>query len=334
MNLFEAFDALDKISRDILIESANISTYKQILAEIAQIEAEIKSLQQQKSKKWSSDYVSRLKDSEKALIALRQELMELEQSYKEYWYTEREQDDDRYYFYDKYRDNPEKKAAVADKEAELRDRLKKLEAEHDALTAKVKADFETDLADHTKTIADRIAMRDAKKGEIEAARKTVIDEVKAELSQKCADVAHLVTPAWDKLVIKDTKIILPLVSEPYSVEITDEDFDEDDNFLYDNVLEAATESYLESDEYYEIIELIVEQPEDDPISAIDTDKLLSIPNSEWQLNCDIDTEIIGKVPEVYSHWHDPGDYWNPPEGEFEFDTEMNIQATFYLVKQL
>lgn len=329
MNLFEAFNKLDRIN---LRESA-ADDFKQITGEINQLKQEIAELEQQKTQGWDTKYAKRFKAEADELHRLSVELDRLVATYRTKYYSDWDADGDPTDI--AYHVDEKKKAEVAEAEAELRKRLEEVEKKVSKLQAEARAEYEAEFAIHNKTIADKRAALTSKDEHKKSTITALLEEERAELEKLCNKVSGKLTPEWESFTINNDKAYLRLTSKPFDVEIEADDFDDDDNFMADKTLEIATENYLESDEYYEIIDDFLGTEADElDWSIFNKNSLIDIPGSQWKLASEVDLTIIGDEPEVTSHWYDSGDYWNPPEGEFEFDTSMEVQATFYLIKQL
>lgn len=329
MNLFEAFNKLDRIN---LKESA-ADDFKQITIEIKQLKQEIAELEQQKTQSWDTKYAKRFKAEADELRKLSAELDRLVATYRKKYYSEWDADGDPTNI--EYSVDEKKKAEVADAEAELRKRLEEVEEKVSKLRAEAKAEYDAEFATHSKTLADKRAALTSKDERKKSTIAALLEEERAELEKLCSKVSDKLTPGWESFTVYNDNIYLSLTTKPFDVDVEADDFDEDDNFMAERVIENVMENYLDSNEYYEIIEALVGTDVNElDWSVFDKETLIDIPGSQWKLLSDIDLEIIGSEPEVTSHWSDPGDYWNPPEYDFEFDSSMEVRATFYLVKQL
>ena len=329
MNLTEALKQLDALN-----ESVATDEYKQILSDIQKLDSEIQELQRQKAKSWENNYTKKFETETKQLNQLRKELEDLKKSYQEVWYTEREEDDDRYYYYDVYRDNPEKKAAVADKENELSKKLVELETRYEEIVASIKTEHETDFAAQTKSITDKSASLKNKQERKKEIFQKILEEERSELERilkKISDRSIYID--WVHFSIRKNKLIIPLVKK-HSVTIDQDDFE----FDTDGVASFNSTS-VESNIDDEAIEMLQQIAYDLGVDDTQIDEWLNkkeincpIPKSSWLLSNNWDTDL--QEPDYHvGGWY--GDGWNEPrEFDFDFDDEVDCNIIFYLIKEI
>jgi hypothetical protein len=314
MNIFEAFAQLDRLNEAVTDDLRNVA------AEIASLEKEINDLKDQKRKTAGSF----TKESEE-IDQLKAELEELKKSYKEFSHMEREYDDDRYWDYEVFVDNREKKAAVAEQEAALLKKLAELEANYKKLKAEA-------TAEHDKNIADRTTALKAKKDIKKATIKTIIEENKEELDKLIAVINEsiTVTPNWEGASYKNDKIYVELIGETqeYDVGYDDIEFDSDSPYIDIEKIYGYLEETAEED-----LGCIGDALGTVDISQASKNDLLEIPGSSWKLlvNYEIDTE---GEPEVYSYEYYPATYWDSASEDIDYDKTWDWKAKFYLVKEI
>lgn len=161
------------------------------------------------------------------------------------------------------------------------------------------------------------------------------EEDRKEVERLCAKIRPYVeiTPIWPTASdpsISKGRIYVNLNDKPFDYEVDPDDFDDYDYFKTDDVLDKLEKLYGEERLWWVADSLGISEESFD--AALKTGELIDIPGSSWKLLAALDVSIVGDEPEVTSHWSDPGDYWNPPEGEFEYDETAKVQMTFYLVK--
>lgn len=314
MNILEAFAQLDRLNEAASDDLRNVA------AEIANLEQEINELQAQKRKTAGSF----TKEADE-INQLKAELEALKKSYKEFSHVEREYDDDRSWDYEVFVDNKEKKAAVADQEAELLTKLAELEANYRKLKAEA-------AAEHDKNIADRATALNAKKDIKKATIKTIIEENKEELDKLIAVINEsvTVTPNWEGASYKDDKIYVELIGETQECSVD-----------YDDIVFESDDPYIDVERLYEYLEETAEEDLGcigDALGTVDISQaskndLLEIPGSSWKLlvNYEIDTE---GEPEVHSYEYYPATYWDSASEDIDYDKTWDWKAKFYLVKEI
>jgi hypothetical protein len=319
MNIFEAFAQLDILNEAAADDLRNVAT------EIAGLEKEINELQDQKRKNAGS-----LTKETAEIDQLKAELAELKKSYQEFSHTEREYDDDRYWDYDVFVDNKEKKAAVAAQEAALLQKLAELEANYKKLKTEI-------TAEQDKGIADRKVALKAKQDSKNTAIKAIVEEDRVELDKLINEINKYsdfkARPDWNKLAYRNDKIYLPLIGETktYDVDYDDINFDSDDEpFVNTEKIMEYLEEEARDDLGYlaDILDI-----EDNFDAIIPSDVLLEIPDCAWKLlaNCDIDTE---GEPEIHNYEYHRATYWEPAYDDIDYDKTWKWNAVFYLVKEL
>lgn len=331
MNLFEALHKLDKVNTP-LKESTNIEAYKQLMSEIEALEQEIKELDSKKAGSWDAKFEAKLKDSYRELRAVE---AELDAVVKSYTYRPLRWADENGHI-DEIEIDEKKKEEVAEQEAEIRQRLDKLYKDYYELKDSVQKEHNAEFKAHDQEVAAKRSTVASNKTKQAETVKVILEEERAELEGLCAKINDYctVTPQWDKFTIYKGNLILRLRGESFETEVEEDDFDDNDSFKEEAVLERIAEKVEESDNYYEILSALGIDVDNLDWSIFSKSDPIDIPGSSWKFDPDVDIDIVGKIPEVYEHWYDSGDYWNPPEGAFEFDDYVEVQATYYLVKPI
>lgn len=326
MNITEAFNYLDSI----LLESAATDEFRQLSKEIDQLDKEIKTIQNQKTKSWDHKYTRKYELVALELTQLKQELKDLEKSYKEFSHTEREDDGDRYYYFDVFVDNPEKKAAVAAQEKALEKKLKELEIEYNKIVAELRAEYEKDFRSYSKAMSDKAAIVANKKNAKNNLFKAIIAEERAELEQLINKVNKYtkVNANISNITLHNGKLFLGLTSKTKEIEIDLwDDVDYEDNYASvntDKLVTIAEEHALEDGFLFDVAySLGIDEERLDQIDFTfsSSGNTVDIPNSSWKLSTDCD--MSHNKPHVSVHYN-------------EVDVEENFEYTItcYLVKEI
>lgn len=340
----EALNALDKINTTTLVESAHTDELLKLTQETAQLEKEIKELEDQKRKGWSDKYDVKLDADWRKLRELEDELKKLRNSYTHYIYDDDGHKDDSW-------EDEKKKAEVAEQEEDLYNRLQEVRAAYDKLRDALRQEHEAEFEPQTKELKTKYATVKDNKTKKETVMKAIFEEERPELEAICNKInkgIKLVTPIWktftaDKRFWKpseadDHRLYIELEGEPFDVEITDDDWDvevyaKDAYFNEDKVLNAVAEDMLlDGNEGFDEILEALDIDWDELNTAIRNKTPFSIPGHSWLFDTDIQVKLVGDEPRVYSLWYDPGDYWNPPDGEFTYDETITVKPIYTLVK--
>lgn len=192
---------------------------------------------------------------------------------------QRDDDGDRYYDWPVYRDNPDKKAAVAEEEARLEALLKELEAKYAEVEAQIKAEYEKDFAGHTKALADKAAALGIKKATKTDTLNSIIAEERPELEKLLAKVSNIVTPDWKNVSYdkNQNRLYLGLISAPttYDVDYDDIEFDSDEPYIDSDALEQTIQEEAE--------EIFIEVASDLGVDEVALDALDDIAKAEGEL---------------------------------------------------
>jgi hypothetical protein len=327
MNILEAFQELDKS----MTESASTDEFKQLLMEINRLDKEIKELQSKKQSEWTTTYSKKFEKEAKELAQLKKDLQELRNSYREYSHTERERDDDRYFYYDVYVDNADKKAAVAEHEAELTTKLAELESKYQEIVNSIKAEAEADDTNTAlKTKSTTLGTKNERKAAI---LKKIIEEERPELEElvKKINTVTTVTADFNSLSAGNGTLIFRFTSTPFTYEIDYDRIDVDDGEATINtsgIEDALNEDVFENGFLYDV-GYSLDLPEDE-IENWDEGEAIEIPGSTWKLWKVYD--ISYDEPEVHSYSSGRATYWEPDWDDIDYDEEINWTVTCFLVK--
>jgi DNA repair exonuclease SbcCD ATPase subunit len=326
MNILEAFKQLDRLN-----ESAT-DDFRQIVKEMDTLESEIEELQKQKSNGWTDEFAKTVDTEEKALKQLEIDLDTLRRTYKHKVYTEWDRDGDPTDF--EYRIDDNKKAAVAEQEAELVNKLKELKDRFKKLKTDAEAAHTAKFADHIKAINDKSNLLSSKKDLKNTTLKKVIEEDRQELEGIIAKINAEVpmTPLWDDVSFSGNKIFLTLETEELeSYEISYDEINFDDDYpsinvdsLYERLEENATFDYMN---YIGLYGLGID------IKPYKKGDLIPIPGSSWKLlyDCDIFPE---DEPQVTHYKYTPATYWDTASEDLEYDETVYYSVNCYLVKEI
>lgn len=329
MNILKVFKALDSIN-----ESASLDAYKQALADIDKLDAEISVLQKEKSDSWTADYEKKFEAERKRLEGLRRELDELLRTYKTKYYTEWDNDGDPVNFDYHINAAEEKSASII--EASLRAGIAKLETEYHKLRTQAEQDHAKAFAIHSQSIKDKSAAIDTLKSRKEALLKAVIAEERPELEKLVAKIQELVnvTPDWEHMTIHQNKLVLSLASPEKTYDVNPEyDLDYDDDGATVNISRIESnlqDDVFESGYFYELAESL--GINENAVDEAKSGDLLSIPDSDWKLDIDFDLDF--EEPEVHSYNYTPATYWDPAEEDIDYDESFDWKVINYLVKEI
>lgn len=280
MNILDAFAKLDAITEP-LVESAATDDFKKLLDEINQLNQNIKVLQSQKAKEWDTEYSKKFEKEAEELNKLKKELSDLRQSYQDYLYTEVEDDGDRYYYNKIYKDNPERKAAAAEKEAALETRLKELETRYNRIVNELRAEQDLKFA----KLSSKTNELSTKQSQKDLAFKTIIEEELPELEKLVEKIQEYVniTPDWKRITYNKGRIYFTLKnSKPFNYEVSYwEAIDED----------KMEELALENEFIYDVaFSLGISEDIIDNLNKSNLGEVLEIPGSSWKFLFDFDVE--------------------------------------------
>jgi hypothetical protein len=324
MSILSAFDDLG----NNLLESAATDEYKQLLVEIAEIEADIESLQKEVSDGWTKDFKHQLSDIEDEIQKVRRDLYDLIKSYEieEFWGYDEDGHKEYNYWTDK-----DKQREVAMLEATIRKKLEQVEAMHAALEKQLRQDHETAYATQTRNIRAKATARDDKKKRKEELLKDIIEEERPELEELIKKANEYTTASADisKVTFNNGKLYLALTSDTETIEIDywdDIDYDDDYASVNMNKLEGyAEDSALEDGFLFDVAFGL--GFDEDAVNNIEftfgnkSITTVDIPGSSWKLltGCDMDCN----EPRVSVHYD-----------EVEVDEDFEYTITCYLVKEI
>ena len=312
-----------------LLESAASDEYKQLLTEIDEIEADIKSIQKEVSDGWTRDYAKKLEASMAEIQRVRKDLRELISTYETEYVFGYDEDGHREYDYET---DPVKKREASMLEATIRKKLEQVEAAYDALKAQLQRDHATAYTTHNKNIRSKTTTRDDKKKRKEELLKNIIEEERQELEQLIKKANEHTTAHADisKVSFHNGMLYLALTSNTEAIEVDYwDDIDYDDDYPTVNI--GKLESYAEDRALEDGFLIDVAYGlgfEEDVIDTIkftfnsnsNTDTM-DIPGSSWKLltGCDMDYN----EPSVSVHYD-----------EVEVNEDFEYTVTCYLVKEL
>lgn len=323
MSILNAFDNLNRS----LLESASTDEFKQLLAEITEIEGEIKDLQKEVSDGWTRDYAKQLDAAMAEIQRVRKDLYEIIGSYEIEYLRGYDEDGHPDYDYDVDKDKQRKAEML---EATVRQKLAQVEAAYDALKAQLEQDHATAFSTQKSGIQTKTSSRDDRKKRKEEVLKAIIEEERPELERLIKQISEYtkVTVDISKITFNNGKLYLAITSETEEIEIDlwdDIDYDGDYASVNTNKLESYAEDRVLEDGFLFDVAFGLGIDED-MLDQIDfnfgnTGKTVDIPNSTWKLSTDCDLEC--NEPSASVHYD-----------EVEVDEDFEYTVTCYLVKEI
>lgn len=323
MSILNAFNNLNRS----LLESASTDEFKQLLAEIIEIEGEIKDLQKEVSDGWTRDFAEKLNDARAEINKVRKDLRDVINTYEtEYIFG---YDEDGHPDYD-YETDPIEKRKAEMLESAIRSKLAQVEAAYDALKAQLEQEHTIAFKTQKDSIQDKATTRDTKKKRKEEVLKAIIEEERPELERLIKQIREYTKATVDisKITFNDGKLYLAITSETEEIEIDLwDDIDYDDDYASVNIskLESYAEDRVLEDGFLFDVAFGLGIAED-MLDQIDftfsnTGKTVGIPNSTWKLLTDCDLEC--NEPSASVHYD-----------EVEVDEDFEYTVTCYLVKEI
>ena len=323
MSILNAFDNLNRS----LLESASTDEFKQLLAEITEIEGEIKDLQKEVSDGWTRDYAKQLDAAMAEIQRVRKDLYEIIGSYEIEYLRGYDEDGHPDYDYDVDKDKQRKAEML---EATVRQKLAQVEAAYDALKAQLEQDHATAFSTQKSGIQTKTSSRDDRKKRKEEVLKAIIEEERPELERLIKQISEYTKATVDisKITFNNGKLYLAITSETEEIEIDlwdDIDYDGDYASVNTNKLESYAEDRVLEDGFLFDVAFGLGIDED-MLDQIDfnfgnTGKTVDIPNSTWKLSTDCDLEC--NEPSASVHYD-----------EVEVDEDFEYTVTCYLVKEI
>lgn len=323
MSILNAFNNLNRS----LLESASTDEFKQLLAEIAEIEGEIKDLQREVSDGWTRDYARQLDTAMAEIRRVRKDLYEIIRSYEIEYLRGYDEDGHPDYDYDVDKD-AQRKAEML--EATVRQKLAQVEAAYDKLKAQLEQDHATAFSTQRSGIQTKTSSRDDRQKRKEEVLKAIIEEERPELERLIKQISEYTKATIDinKITFNNGKLYLAITSETEEIEIDlwdDIDYDDDYASVNVNKLESYAEDRALEDGFLFDVAFGLGIAED-MLDQIDftfgnTGKTVDIPNSTWKLltDCDLDCN----EPSASVHYD-----------EVEVDEDFEYTVTCYLVKEI
>ena len=325
MSILSAFDDMDRA----LLESAATDEFKQLLAEITQLDQEIADLVKEKSTSWNTDYAKKFEAEQRDLERVRRDLDSLVRTYRTKHYTEWDDDGDPVNF--EYSINAAKQKEESMLEAAIRMKLEEDEAAYYRLKAQAEQDHAKAFASHTQAIKDKTAYKEDRKARKEALLKAIIEEERPELEEliKKANEYTKATADTNKISFHEGKLYLALTSEQDEIVIepwSDVDYDDYGASVdIDKLVEEAENRALEDGFLLDVAYGL--GFDEDALDKIDftfgnTYSAIEIPGSSWKLLTGCDLEY--NEPSAWVNRHD----------ETEIDEDFKYTITCYLIKEL
>lgn len=324
MSILNAFNNLNRS----LLESASTDEFKQLLAEITEIEGEIKDLQKEVSDGWTRDYARQLDTAMAEIRRVRKDLYEIIRSYEIEYLRGYDEDGHPDYDYDVDRD-AQRKAEML--EATIRQKLAQVEADYDKLKAQLEQDHATAFSTQKSGIQTKTSSRDDRKKRKEEVLKAIIEEERPELEELIKKANEYTTANADisKVTFNNGKLYLALTSDTETIEVDywdDIDYDDDYASVNMNKLEGCAEDRALEDGFLFDVAFGLGL-DDDTVNNIkftfgdSSITTVDIPGSSWKLltGCDMDCN----EPSVSVHYD-----------EVEVDEDFEYTITCYLVKEI
>ena len=155
MSILSAFNDLSHS----LLESASTDEFKLLLTEIAEIEADIKTLEKEVSDGWTRDFAEKLNDARAEINKVHKDLRDIISTYEtEYIFG---YDEDGHPDYD-YETDPVEKRKAEMLESAIRLKLAQVEAAYDTLKAQLEQEHALAFKTQKGSIQDKATTRDAK----------------------------------------------------------------------------------------------------------------------------------------------------------------------------
>ena len=323
MSILSAFNNLNHS----LLESASTDEFKLLLTEIAEIEADIKTLEKEVSDGWTRDFAEKLNDARAEINKVHKDLRDIINTYEtEYIFG---YDEDGHPDYD-YETDPVEKRKAEMLESAIRLKLAQVEAAYDALKAQLEQEHALAFKTQKGSIQDKSTTRDAKKKRKEEVLRAIIEEERPELERLIKQIGEYTKATVDisKITFNNGKLYLAITSETEEIEIDLwDDIDYDDDYASVNIdkLESYAEDRALEDGFLFDVAFGLGIAED-MLDQIDftfsnTGKTVDIPNSTWKLltDCDLDCN----EPSASVHYD-----------EVEVDEDFEYTITCYLVKEI
>ena len=323
MSILSAFNNLNHS----LLESASTDEFKLLLTEIAEIEADIKTLEKEVSDGWTRDFAEKLNDARAEINKVHKDLRDIINTYEtEYIFG---YDEDGHPDYD-YETDPVEKRKAEMLESAIRLKLAQVEAAYDALKAKLEQEHALAFKTQKVSIQDKSTTRDTKKKRKEEVLRAIIEEERPELERLIKQIGEYTKATVDisKITFNKGKLYLAITSETEEIEIDlwdDIDYDGDYASVNIDKLESYAEDRALEDGFLFDVAFGLGIAED-MLDQIDftfsnTGKTVDIPNSTWKLltDCDLDCN----EPSASVHYD-----------EVEVDEDFEYTITCYLVKEI
>lgn len=323
MSILSAFNNLNHS----LLESASTDEFKLLLTEIAEIEADIKTLEKEVSDGWTRDFAEKLNDARAEINKVHKDLRDIISTYEtEYIFS---YDEDGHPDYD-YETDPVEKRKAEMLESAIRLKLAQVEAAYDTLKAQLEQEHALAFKTQKGSIQDKSTTRDAKKKRKEEVLRAIIEEERPELERLIKQIGEYTKATIDisKITFNNGKLYLAITSETDEIEIDLwDDIDYDDDYASVNIdkLESYAEDRALEDGFLFDVAFGLGIAED-MLDQIDftfsnTGKTVDIPNSTWKLltDCDLDSN----EPSASVHYD-----------EVEVDEDFEYTITCYLVKEI
>lgn len=323
MSILSAFNDLSHS----LLESASTDEFKLLLTEIAEIEADIKTLEKEVSDGWTRDFAEKLNDARAEINKVHKDLRDIISTYEtEYIFG---YDEDGHPDYD-YETDPVEKRKAEMLESAIRLKLAQVEAAYDTLKAQLEQEHALAFKTQKGSIQDKSTTRDAKKKRKEEVLRAIIEEERPELERLIKQIGEYTKANIDisKITFNNGKLYLAITSETDEIEIDLwDDIDYDDDYASVNIdkLESYAEDRALEDGFLFDVAFGLGIAED-MLDQIDftfsnTGKTVDIPNSTWKLltDCDLDCN----EPSASVHYD-----------EVEVDEDFEYTITCYLVKEI
>lgn len=323
MSILNAFNNLNRS----LLESISTDEFKQLLAEITEIEGEIKDLQKEVSDGWTRDFAEKLNDARAEINKVRKDLRDVINTYEtEYVFG---YDEDGHPDYE-YETDPIEKRKAEMLESAIRLKLAQVEAAYDTLKAQLEQEHTLAFKTQKDSIQNKSTTRDTKKKRKEEVLSIIIEEERPELERLIQQISEYTKATIDisKITFNNGKLYLAITSEIEEIEIDLwDDIDYDDDYASVNIskLESYAEDRVLEDGFLFDVAFGLGIAED-MLDQIDftfgnTGKTVDIPNSTWKLLTDCDLEC--NEPSASVHYD-----------EVEVDEDFEYTVTCYLVKEI
>ena len=150
---------------------------------------------------------------------------------------------------------------------------------------------------------------------------TIIQKIKEEMSNWISVGGGQLS---DKIITKDGYTYFTAVYSGNAVEVDEEDFEYDEGWEedpggWDYLPDMDEQAYIANEDVANLSDSFSDEFGWTLVEG--TKSWYNVTDTDIEVCCEPDFEAEGDEPEVTNAWYDPGDYWNPPEGEFEFEPE-------------